>query len=73
VETIQSILGRQPVAILSAIGAFVALLVAFGVDISTGQKAAIVAFVAAVLELFKWATVTPVIDPRLPQTPGGGV
>lgn len=64
-EAIRAFLGRQPVAILAAIEAFVALLVAFGVDISTGQKAAIVVAVSAILRVVAWDSVTPVADPRV--------
>lgn len=65
----KTVLGREPVLILAAVEALVALLVAFGVDVSTGQKAAVVAFLGAVLTLVTRSTVTPVEDPRLP----GGV
>jgi hypothetical protein len=64
-DAIRSLLGREPVLILTAVGAFIALLVAFGFDISTDQKAAIDAGVAALLALVARASVTPVVDPRL--------
>lgn len=50
---------REPVLILTALGNVLALLVAFGLDISTGQKAAIVATASALLALFGRQQVTP--------------
>lgn len=65
----RSLVDREPVLILTALGALLALAVAFGVDISTGQKAAIDAAAAALLALLGRAQVTPVADPNLPNVP----
>lgn len=56
---------REPVLILTALGALIALLVAFGVPISFEQKTAIDVFAAAVLALVGRSQVTPVADPKV--------
>lgn len=65
----KTVLDREPVLFLAALGALIALLVAFGIDITFEQKTAIDVFVAAVLALVARSAVTPVADPRLPGSP----
>lgn len=59
------IFNREPIVVLAFADALIALFVAFGVDISTGQKAAVDAVVAAVFAFAGRAVVTPVADPRV--------
>lgn len=53
----------EPVLILGAVQALVALVVSFGLDLSTEQVGAIVAFAAAVLSVVARRKVTPDDDP----------
>ena len=55
-----TILGREPVLILSAIQAGVALFVAFGLGWTAEQVAVVIAFSAALLGLIARKRVTPV-------------
>lgn len=50
--------GREPVLILGVIQAGLALVVSFGLELSSGQIGAIMAFSAAVLSLIARRTVT---------------
>jgi hypothetical protein len=54
------IFGREPVLILAAIQAAIALVAAFGLQLSAEQIAALVAFSAAVLGVIARQKVTPV-------------
>jgi hypothetical protein len=56
---LKSLWNEEPVAILTAVQAFVVLLVTFGVDITKEQAGAILAFTAAVLGLITRRKVTP--------------
>jgi hypothetical protein len=49
----------EPVLVSSFVAAVVSLLVAFGVDISADQKAAVIGCVGAALALFTRSQVTP--------------
>lgn len=60
-----TVFGREPVLILTALGALIALFVAFGVDFTFEQKTAIDVFAAAVLSLVARSRVTPVADPKV--------
>jgi hypothetical protein len=57
---------RYPVAILTVLGNLIALLVAFGVDVTSGQKAAAMALAASLLAVVAHTQVTPVAAPNLP-------
>ena len=50
----------EPVLVSTLVGAVLALLVAFGVDISEEQKAAVIGVIAAVTALVARHNVTPV-------------
>lgn len=54
-----TVFGREPVVILAAVNAVVALIVGFGLDLSNDQQALIHAAVSALLALFARAKVTP--------------
>jgi hypothetical protein len=54
------LLGREPVAFLSAFGAIVALLVGFGLPVTPAQVGLIMAAVHALLGLLARANVSPV-------------
>lgn len=58
------ILGREPVVVLAMIDAVIMLALAFGVDLSTEQIAAIMTAVLAVSAFVVRAQSTPIIDPR---------
>lgn len=53
---------REPVLVSTLVGAILALLVAFGVDISDEQKTAIIGVIVAVSALVARQQVTPVKD-----------
>lgn len=55
-----TIFGREPILILAAIQAAIALVSAFGLQLSADQVAALVAFSAAVLGVVARQQVTPV-------------
>lgn len=57
--TIVERIRNEPVLVSTLIGAVIALFVAFGVDLSTEQTAAILAVVAAVLAIVARQQVTP--------------
>lgn len=57
-----TILGREPIVILTVVGNLIALAVAYGIDIDTSQKAAIMAAISAVLAFIGRSQVTPVTD-----------
>ncbi len=67
---LRKILDREPIIVLTAVGNLIALLVAFGVDISSGQKAAVMAVVGSALALAGRQVVTPVAAPRSPAEHG---
>lgn len=54
------ILGREPVLFYSAVAAIVYLVTEFGVDLTSGQQAAILSVTLAVLGLLARSKVTPV-------------
>ena len=54
-----SLIRREPAAIAGLVAAVLALLLAFGVKVSTGQEGAISAVVSAVLALFVRSQVSP--------------
>lgn len=54
-----TILGREPILILAAVQATIALVAAFGLQLSAEQIAALVAFSAAVLGVIARQRVTP--------------
>lgn len=54
-----TIFGREPVVILAAVNAFVALAVGFGLDMTGEQQALIGAAVSAVLALIARQSVVP--------------
>jgi hypothetical protein len=56
---------REPIVILAVVDALVGLVVAFGVDIDTGQKVAVMTFLSAVLAVVGRSQVTPVADPKV--------
>ena len=56
----KSLWGREPALILGAVQAILALVVAFGLDLSTEQVGAILAASAAVLAVVTRSQVTPV-------------
>lgn len=56
---------KQPVAFAAVIEAALALIVAFGLDLTGEQVGAIVALSTAVLALPVWYSVTPTADPAL--------
>ena len=58
-------LQREPVLISAFVAAVLAVFVAFGGDVTTGQKAAIDTFIAAAAALAARSQVTPTSDPRL--------
>ena len=62
---------REPAMILSALGAAIALLVSFGLDLSDGQIGAITAFAAVVLGLITRSQVTPPAHLPPNDLPGG--
>lgn len=62
--------GREPALVIGAVQAVLALVVAFGLKLSVEQTGAILAATAAVLAVVTRSQVTPVADPRLPETPG---
>jgi len=66
---VKYIFTREPASTIAVVQATLALLIAFGVDLTVPQRAAIIGLVTALLELFKRARVTPVADPRLPDPP----
>lgn len=51
---------NEPVLVYTLVGNLIALAVAFGLDISTGQTAAVLAVVNAVLAFVARSKVTPV-------------
>jgi len=53
------VFGREPVLILTAVQAALALAVAFGLDLSNEQTGAIIALSAAVLGVITRSKVTP--------------
>jgi hypothetical protein len=53
------ILGREPVLLLAAVQATIALVAAFGLSLSGEQVASITAFAAAVLSVVARSKVTP--------------
>ncbi len=53
-------ISNEPVLVTTLIGAVIALLVAFGLNVTDDQKVAIIGVVAAVLALFARSKVTPV-------------
>lgn len=61
--------GREPALLLGLVQAALALLLAFGLDLSPEQQGTILALTAAVLAVVTRQQVTPLADPRLP---GGG-
>jgi len=69
-----TIFGREPVLYLALVKAAVVLVVAFGLDLSLEQTAAIVLLIEAVLAFLARSQVTPVEAPRLPAVdpPAGG-
>ena len=56
-----TILGREPVAIVAAVNALVAVLVGFGLDVSNEQQALIQTAVTAVLAVVARQAVTPTV------------
>ena len=54
-----TIFGREPALILAAVGALIALAIAFGLDLTQAQQGAITAVVIAVLGLITRSRVTP--------------
>lgn len=54
-----TIFGREPALILAAVGAVIALAIAFGLDLTQAQQGAITAVVIAVLGLITRSRVTP--------------
>lgn len=58
---------REPTLIIAFVQFLLALAIAFGVDISVEQRAAVIAVVTSLLELYKRSQVTPVADPKLPN------
>lgn len=60
--------GREPALILGAVQAILALVVAFGLDLSVEQTGAILAASAAILAVVTRSQVTPVAGlPELPD------
>ena len=57
---------REPAAILGALQTVLALVIAFGFDLTGEQTGGIMAAAAAVLALVTRSQVTPVADPKLP-------
>ena len=49
----------EPVLVTTLCGAVIALLIAYGVQISPDQKTAVIGFVTAILALFARSQVTP--------------
>lgn len=58
---------REPALIIGAVQAILALVVAFGLRLTTEQTGAILAATAAILAVVTRSQVTPVADPRLPE------
>lgn len=56
---------REPAMILGVIETVLALVLAFGLDLSGEQVGAIMAAAAALLALITRSQVTPLADPRL--------
>jgi hypothetical protein len=56
---------REPIVILAVVDALVGLVMAFGIDIDTGQKVAVMTFLSAVLAVVGRSQVTPVSDPKV--------
>lgn len=61
---------REPALFLGVIQAVLALVLAFGVDLSAGQTGAVLAVAAAVLALITRQKVTPVDNTVDPNTAG---
>lgn len=60
------ILGREPVLILAALQAIIALGIGFGLKLTGEQVALIIAATAAVIAVITRQVVTPVSSPNLP-------
>jgi hypothetical protein len=60
-----NVIRRQPVAIVAAIEALLALLLAFGLNLTAEQVGAIIALLTALLAVPVWQAVTPVAEPAL--------
>ena len=58
---------REPALIIAVAQAVLAFAVAFGLDVTVPQRAAIIGLITSLLELFKRSQVTPVADPNLPS------
>lgn len=52
-------MNREPAVIIAAIGATIALLVAFGVNLTEDQTKALMVFTIAIIALFTRNKVTP--------------
>jgi len=65
--TITQRIRREPALVSGLVTAVLALVVAFGVDLSQEQTGAILAVVAAVMALVTRAQVTPTDGPRDPN------
>ena len=64
-ETKTSLLGREPVMYMALVQAGLALVVGFGLELSTEQIGLILGFSAAVLGFIARQQVTPVEAPKL--------
>ena len=60
--------GREPALILAAVQAILALVAAFGLDLSAEQTGAILAVSAALLGILTRSQVTPVQEEPLPPS-----
>jgi hypothetical protein len=60
---------REPTLILGLVTATIALVVAFGIDLTKEQTGAIFGFVAALILLLRWL-VTPAAEVVVQQKPG---
>lgn len=67
--------GREPVAIAAAVRAIILCVVAFGVDLSGEQIAAVMLAVEAVLAVITRQSVTPnqTVADKFVRVPGGGL
>lgn len=65
------IFSREPSLISGAVAAVIALVVAFGVDLSADKVGAIMAVVAAVLALLVRSSVTPNVSVAATADPAG--